>query len=75
MANSWISRYIEVIELGEDVRRNLAELKKALMSKAGLTTDLLVARKEFIVRVQWEGETVNTFAIDLKLLFSQAYLL
>ena len=43
------------------------------MSKAGLTKDPLVAGKEFIVRVQWEDETVNTFAVDLKLLFSQAY--
>ena len=61
------------IELGEDTRADLAEVKKTLMSKVGLTKDPLVAGKEFIARVQWEDETVNTFAVDLKLLFSQAY--
>ena len=45
------------IELGEDTRADLAEVKKTLMSKVGLTKDPLVARKEFIVRVQWEDET------------------
>ena len=61
------------IELGEDTRANLAEVKKTLMSKAGLTKDPLVAGKEFIARVQQEDETVNAFAVDLRLLFSQAY--
>ena len=36
------------IELGEDTRADLAEVKKILMSKAGLTKDPLVAGKEFI---------------------------
>ena len=44
------------------------------MSKAGLTKDPLVAGKEFISRIQREGETVHAFTVDLKLLFSQAYL-
>ena len=37
------------IELSEDTRGNLAEVKKVLMSKAGLTKDTLVAGKELIV--------------------------
>ena len=51
----------------------MAEVKKTLMSKAELTKDPLVARKEFIARVQREDKTVNAFAVDLKSLFSQAY--
>ena len=62
------------IELSEGTRANLVEVKKALMSKAGLTKDPLVAGKEFIARIQQDGESVNTFAADLKLLFGQAYL-
>ena len=61
------------IELSEETRGDLAEVKKALMSKAGLTKDPLVAGKEFIARIQQDGEPVNTFASELKLLFSQAY--
>ena len=61
------------IELSEETRGDLAEVKKALMSKAGLTKDPLVAGKEFIARIQKDGEPVNTFTSELKLLFSQAY--
>ena len=57
------------IELSEETRANLAEVKKALMSKAGLTKDPLVAGKEFITHIQQDHESVNTFAADLKLLF------
>ena len=62
------------IELDDDTRADLTALKKALMSKAGLIKNPLVAAKEFITRMQQEGETVSRFAGDLKLLFSQAYL-
>jgi len=61
------------IELSDTTRADLAEVKKALMSKAGLTKDPLVAGKEFIARSQRRDETVSTFAEDLKSLFSQAY--
>ena len=54
-------------------RAELTALKKALMSKVWLTKDPLVARKEFTVWIQQEGETVNIFTGDLKLLLSQAY--
>ena len=40
------------IELSEETRADLQELKKTLMSKAGLTKDPLVAGKEFIARIQ-----------------------
>lgn len=61
------------IELSEETRADLAELKKALMNKAGLLKDPLMAGKEFIARIQRDGETVDSFAENLKLLFKQAY--
>ena len=61
------------IELSKETRGDLAEVKKVLMSKAGLTTDPLVARKELIARIQRDDEPVNTFASELNLLFGQAY--
>ena len=62
------------VKLSEETRADLTELKKVLMSKVGLTKDPLMAGKKFIARIQLEGETVSTFARDLKLLFCQAYL-
>ena len=61
------------IELSDTTRADLVEVRKALMSKAGLTKDPLVAGKEFIARTQQSGETINAFAENLKILFSQAY--
>ena len=43
------------IELDDDTRADLMALKKALMSKARLIKDPLVAGKEFIARMQQEG--------------------
>lgn len=40
------------IDLNEVVRADLSEVQKALMSKAELTKDPLVAGKEFIARTQ-----------------------
>ena len=44
------------------------------MKKAGLIKNPLVAGKEFMVRSQLQGETVECFAKELLRLFSQAYL-
>ena len=49
------------IKLSEEIRGDLVEVKKAVMSKAGLTKDSLVAGKEFITRIQQDGQPVNTF--------------
>ena len=51
--------------LDDDTRADLTSLKKALMSKAGLIKDSLVAGIEFIARMQQEGKTVSMFAGDL----------
>ena len=61
------------IDLDEATKEDLAEVKKALMKKAGLIKDPLVAGKEFMVRSQVQGETVEHFAEELSRLFSQAY--
>ena len=61
------------IHLDDDTKADLAEVKKALMKKAGLIKDPLVAGKEFMVRSQVQGETVERFAEELLRLFSQAY--
>ena len=61
------------VELDGETRADLTAVKKALMNKAGLIKDPLLAGKEFIARMQQEGETVSRFAGDLKSLFSQAY--
>ena len=59
------------IELDKNIRADLTELKKVLMSKAGLTKYWLPSgQKKFIAQIEQEGETVNTFTGDLKLLFS-----
>ena len=62
------------IELSKETRGDLVEVKKVLMSKVGLTKDPLVTGKEFIARIQQDGEPVNTFTSERKLLFSQVYL-
>jgi len=41
------------IKLSEEVRADLAEVKKALMVKAGLTKDQLVARKNLSLKYNW----------------------
>ena len=61
------------IDLDDDTKADLAEVKKALMKKAGLIKDPLVAEKEFMVHSQVQGETVERFAEELSRLFSQAY--
>ena len=59
------------IDLDDDTKADLAEVKKALMKKAGLVKDPLVAGKEFMVRSQVQGETVERFAEELSRLFSR----
>jgi len=58
------------IELREETRADLREVKKLLMSKPGLTKDPLVAGKEFICTNTTEIRDCKYFAENLKLLFS-----
>ena len=59
------------ITLDEDTKADLAEVKKALMKRAGLIKDPLVSGKEFMIRSQVQGETIEHFAEELMELFSQ----
>ena len=59
------------IDLNDETKATLAEVKKALMKKAGLIKDPLVVGKEFMVRSQLQGEIVERFSEELAKLFSQ----
>ena len=61
------------INLGDDEKRTLKTLKKALVKAAGLAEDPLVSAKAFVARNQGDNEKVLEFASALKKLFQQAY--
>ena len=49
-------------------------LKKALVGRAGLSADPLVAVRRFMTRSQGTSETVADYLAELKKLFKHAYL-
>ena len=61
------------VELDMTTRTDLKQLKTALMTKAGLTQDSLMAGKMFILRCQCPGRQAEDFADELKKLFGRAY--
>lgn len=61
------------IELGDDIKKDMKQLKVVLMGKAGLIQDPLSAGKKFISRSQGEEEKVDEFGCTLKTLFKQAH--
>ena len=61
------------VELSDETKADLQAVKQALMKKAGLVKDPLLAGRLFITRDQGPSENVAEFAEELKKLFVQAY--
>ena len=61
------------INIDEETRGNLQNLKKELMRQAGLVRDPLTAGQSFMSRRQGPSESVSDFAADLKKLFVESY--
>ena len=61
------------VELEDEVKGDLGQLKLSLMKRAGFEADPLIAEKKFMARIQQEGEKVSDYAAALKRLFKEAY--
>lgn len=61
------------LDLTADEKETLKKMKEALMEKAGIGKDRLMAGKAFISRCQQPGEKVDDFCGELKSLFKLAY--
>lgn len=61
------------LDLSVDEKASLAALKTALVKRAGLGTDPLIAAREFMNRNQGDHETTADYMIALKKLFRQAH--
>ena len=60
-------------EFDDATKADLAALKRALQTKAGLIKDPLVASRSFNQQGQPSNEKVDEYASELKCLFKQAY--
>lgn len=61
------------IELTDVEKASMADLKKNLTSKAGLTKNKLTAARDFQSRIQGTTEAAGEYASDLKKKFKQAF--
>lgn len=61
------------LDLSEEEKSSMEALKKALVGRAGLSADPLVAARKFMTRSQGTSESVADYLAELKKVFKRAH--